>query len=76
MFVHEKKNTAIDAFDTAHWEVEDHADGAVYTVKAGAPPQDVLITRPDGGTQTHNGMQPGSSITVNRAHGTATVRAA
>lgn len=76
MIVHEKKYTAIDAFDTDHWDVEEHADGAKYTVKEGAEPQSIEITRPDGGTQGHSGMPPGSSVTVNRRDGTAVVKVA
>ena len=74
MVIHEKKYTAIDAFDTDRWDVADTPTGAVYTVKDGAPAQTITITRPDGGDQTHSGMPPGSSVTVDRTTGTAVVR--
>lgn len=76
MIVHEKKYTAIDAFDMAHWVVDEAGDQATYTLKPGAPPQTVTITRPDGGTQTHNDLNPGSSIWINRTMGAAKVSAA
>ena len=59
-----------------HWTVDEAGDQAIYTLKPGAPPQTVTITRPDGGTQTHNDLNPGSSIHVNRTVGAATVKAA
>lgn len=71
--VHEKKYEAIDAFNLDHWEIEETPEGRHYTVKAGSAPQTVTITRPSGGTQTHNDMPPGSTVEVNRTAGTAVV---
>ena len=74
--IHEKKYTAIDAFDTDSWDVIETVNGAIYQVKEGAEPQTITITRPDGGEQIHNGLPPGSRVDVDRVNGTATVTAA